>query len=82
MPSQYEKEETFEADTPNLMEFFYKLNPDFKFEHLENLSDSAKSYISKFLIQYRTLEDIPEEAAHFFFELFQMVHLKTKCYET
>lgn len=69
MPSQYEKEETFEADTPNLMEFFYKLNPDFKFEHLENLSDSAKSYISKFLIQYRTLEDIPEEAAHFFFEL-------------
>lgn len=55
-----------------LRDFLIKLNPSFKIEEMDNLSENGKAYISQFLIQIDSeakYEAMPEEVAHFFVEL-------------
>lgn len=60
-------------DTYKLLEeFLLAINPDFKIEKLDDLSQNGISYIRNFLIELKTgkeLQAMPEEVAHFFVEL-------------
>ena len=56
----------------SLVDFVKKINPDFRIEVIDNLSQNGIAYIQDFLIQVDTdgrFQAMPEEVSHFFVEL-------------
>jgi hypothetical protein len=64
--------EISELTQEKLHGFLRKLNPDFRVEMVDNLSQDGQAYIKDFLIRLNSLSGfkaMPEEVAHFFVEL-------------
>jgi hypothetical protein len=69
-------QEDLSSLSKNLLEYLFKINPKFKIQRIKNLPEGGLSYISDFLLKIGDEKAIPEEVAHFFFELLPNGELK------